>query len=335
MHGSRDLSCRLRLRWRSLLRFRRRGRGLDGRCGGGGCPVLPGPCHRPDGQEGCENEHPDDDLDLADHHGSQDFLGQGGRHAAGGALGRTSVSETHGQADSRLGPGGWGSGGRAAERGPGNRQGGVHAASFQPGLQLGPTACQPALDRPQRRVEPGGGLFLRQAFQVAEDQRGAESLGQPAEVLVEGRPALSVFRRRKFLDQPACGHRGPSALVGASSSGGDAGLGRDAQRHAVQPAADRLAPADRAGPARQDQERRLRGVLGVVVVAQDLPADAQDHRRMTIDQRRESRLVPMLDESLEQLAVGQSAGRAGPEECFDLLEELHGWIGKTPWTFDP
>ena len=60
--------------------------------------------------------------------------------------------------------------------------------------------------------------------------------------------------------------------------------------HAVQPGADRLALADRAGLAEQDQERRLERVVGLVRVAQDAPADAEHHRAVPLDQQGEGRL---------------------------------------------
>ncbi len=118
-------------------------------------------------------------------------------------------------------------------------------------------------------------------------------------------------------------------LRSCEPGGGDPGLGRNSQRHAVQPAADRLAATDRVGPTCQDQECRLRRVLGIVLVAQHLPADPQDHRPMAIDQRREGRfrrLVPLLCEPFEQLAVGQTAGRTCPEQCLDLPVKSHRWI---------
>jgi hypothetical protein len=116
-----------------------------------------------------------------------------------------------------------------------------------------------------------------------------------------------------------------------ASGCGDPGLGSDPHRHAVQPASDRLAATDRAGPPRENQERRLGGVLGVVLVTQNLPANAQNHRRVTIDQGRKGRLgrvVSPLHEPLEQLAVGQPASRPRSVERLDLLEDLHRWIGK-------
>ena len=82
--------------------------------------------------------------------------------------------------------------------------------------------------------------------------------------------------------------------------------------HAVQPGADRLALADRAGLAEQDQECRLERVLGLVRVAQDAPADAQHHRAVQGHERGERRLVTTAHEPLEQRPVIQPRHRPGP-----------------------
>ena len=97
----------------------------------------------------------------------------------------------------------------------------------------------------------------------------------------------------------------------------------------MQPAPDRLLPAHGGGPADEDEERGLEGVLGVVLVAQDRAADAEDHRPVPLDQGREGRpgrLVPVpvpvrtAGEPAQQLAVGQPARRARVEERPDVLE---------------
>ena len=82
--------------------------------------------------------------------------------------------------------------------------------------------------------------------------------------------------------------------------------------HAVQPGPDRFAFADRASLAKQDQERRLERVIGLVWVAQDAPADAEHHRAVPLDQQGEGRVhlgvLPAANaakgrDSLQQLAV--------------------------------
>ena len=54
----------------------------------------------------------------------------------------------------------------------------------------------------------------------------------------------------------------------------------------MEPARDRVAPIELAA-AGQDEERGLEGVLGVVRVAEQPAADAEDHRPMLPHQGRE------------------------------------------------
>ena len=60
-----------------------------------------------------------------------------------------------------------------------------------------------------------------------------------------------------------------------------------------------------------------------MLVSQDLSGGAQDHCGMTINHRRERALVSLVYEAVEQLGVGQPAGRSRPEQCFYLPGELH------------
>ena len=67
-------------------------------------------------------------------------------------------------------------------------------------------------------------------------------------------------------------------------------------------------------------------LLGVVLVAQDLPADAQHHRPVAVDESCERgfrQFASMLGEALQQLAVGQSRGRARAEQGLDLSVQTH------------
>ena len=72
----------------------------------------------------------------------------------------------------------------------------------------------------------------------------------------------------------------------------------------MQPAADRAAPADRRGVARQGEECGLEGVFGIVLVVQHAPADAEDQRAVAAHQRREGCFLAPCGETLQQFAVG-------------------------------
>jgi hypothetical protein len=64
-------------------------------------------------------------------------------------------------------------------------------------------------------------------------------------------------------------------------------LPRRAQRDAVQPIPQEFGPANRAGPPRQDQESRLKRIFGRMLIAEDLPTDAQDQRSVPANEHRE------------------------------------------------
>ncbi len=78
-------------------------------------------------------------------------------------------------------------------------------------------------------------------------------------------------------------------LTAASESG--PGPSRGAEGNSVEPGAEPVRIAERAGPAGQDEEHGLEGVFGEMAVAQELPADVQDHRAMSRHQRGESGLA--------------------------------------------
>ena len=62
----------------------------------------------------------------------------------------------------------------------------------------------------------------------------------------------------------------------------------------------------------------------MMVIAQELPADAQHHRTVPGHDRGEGGLVGRIaprDEPLEQLAVGEPGGRAALEERAELPDQ--------------
>ena len=83
--------------------------------------------------------------------------------------------------------------------------------------------------------------------------------------------------------------------------GGGIGPDRHAVGHPIEPGPQRDAAADRTRFLDEDQERGLEGILGVVRILQDAPADAQDHRPVTRHQDLERRGVIPGGEALEQL----------------------------------
>ena len=93
------------------------------------------------------------------------------------------------------------------------------------------------------------------------------------------------------------------------------------QRAPVQPVAQQVGVADRPRLAGQDEEDGLEGVLGMVMVAQELSADAQNHRPVPRHQRSEGGFaggIAAVVEPLDELAVGEPGDRTAVEERLDL-----------------
>ena len=103
----------------------------------------------------------------------------------------------------------------------------------------------------------------------------------------------------------------PPRAGGAAALG--AGLDRDAIGHAMQPAAQSVAGANRAGLPGEHQESGLEGVLDVVLVVQDGAAGGQDHRAMAGDEGFEGGLVIRVGIACQELGVAEADGRAFAE----------------------
>jgi hypothetical protein len=96
----------------------------------------------------------------------------------------------------------------------------------------------------------------------------------------------------------------------------DSGPQRDALGHAVEPACQAFALAERASMPHKDEKRCLKCVVRIVHVAQHVPANAQDHRPVPIEQGRKRSLgnfTGAYQEPVQKLAIGQSAG------CADMV----------------
>src|SRR5262249_5333931 len=81
------------------------------------------------------------------------------------------------------------------------------------------------------------------------------------------------------------------------------------------------------GPAGEDEEGALEGVLGVLVVVQQVPADAKNQRAVPLHQGREGRLVPRRDEALQQLAVAELPDRLRVAQLVQVVQDHAGLAG--------
>lgn len=272
---------------------------------------------------GAKAEQDRRDLQVVQQHGIQDSP----RQDRGLAAGQESLGDSKGGMDERHRHGRLGLADRSGDQESGR---GRHAASGQPPLELLASPGQAAADRHGRRPQLVRRRVVGQPLQVAEHHGGAEPLGQVGDLLMEDLPvgivdsrdvALGGPLRAEPVDRPP--PRGPALAAD-----------RHAVRDAEQPTRDRPAIADRTGPVRQDQEDGLEGVLGVVRVVEDAPADPQDHRPVPAHQLLESRLARLAairDEPVQQLAVRRRPDRPEVPQPAQLVRRPARHFRRSPW----
>ncbi len=218
--------------------------------------------------------------------------------------------------------------GRAVAQRGGHRGGGQdHAAADEGASKLLACAGQPAAERAGRASEASGGLIQGEALEVAEDDRRAEDVRQAVDGAVQGLGLLAVeqglFGRWRCRLEPGVGHGVPLfALMPADDA--SPGLAGGAEGHAVEPGGEPVGIAEGRRLAGQDEEGGLECVLDEVMVIDELPADAQDHRAVARDQGGEGVLGSVISsrhEPLDELAVGERGGGAGLEERAELADD--------------
>src|SRR5262249_59110062 len=85
--------------------------------------------------------------------------------------------------------------------------------------------------------------------------------------------------------------------------------------------------AQRPGLARQHQKRGLKGVLGLLLMAERISANPPDEPTVPADQGGESRLIAVHDKALEQLAVAKAALGLPFDQLADTANQRAGLPG--------
>jgi hypothetical protein len=99
----------------------------------------------------------------------------------------------------------------------------------------------------------------------------------------------------------------------------------------VQPAGKGCLVADRSRFAHENQKGCLKGVFGVVPVAQDPVADRENHRTVALHQQREGSLLAAVAKALQQDAVAQVPLALDAKLAQKVAEHLvsHEWAPGT------
>ena len=169
-------------------------------------------------------------------------------------------------------------------------------------------------------------LAARLPLEVAQHERGAVTLREPSQLLVEEWehvvPRAGSWGRRVGLCQVRFARAPPAC--------GCAGLARGAAGDAVEPVAEQVRAVDRRGPADEHEERGLEGVLGVG--AGDAAAHAPHHRRVPAHEGVERYGVGPGAVGGEQLLVGRRgvARHAAPEPADDLVGHAMSRVRAAP-----
>ena len=165
---------------------------------------------------------------------------------------------------------------------------------------------------------------MRHSFQVAEHDRRSERARQSSQLLVEHVPKLVL------IVVLACSLRDDLVLIQAGRlveiSPGRAGFRsyRDSMGDPVEPVAYEIAIADCTGAPNQDQESCLEGILSVLIVVENSPANAQDHWPVSCHQSGECHLVSIGDKPIEKLALAQAGNGSAVENAVQLLQDGTG-----------
>ncbi len=171
--------------------------------------------------------------------------------------------------------------------------------------QHGPSSDQPDAQSAPLAAQLPGGRQCSFSFQIAKNDGSAVLVRQSLQLLLQqflqGSGSVRHFRylllnllHARFLFFPL-----PTVSHGFRPRGRIAG-------HAVEPVAHHPPRPNGSGLADQYDEGGLEAVFRVGLVVQDTAANTQDHRPVPPHQCREGGLVPLPDETLQQLAVGHA-----------------------------
>ena len=156
------------------------------------------------------------------------------------------------------------------------------------------------------------------AFEVAEDHRQPVLARQAVDLLVEHRQQVAAL---DLIDLRAGRSLPQRRFPRRAANGGDLRFEGGAVGDAVEPLAEPFGLTQAARLLDEYEERGLEGVFGVLVVAEDTPADAEDHRSVPPHQRGERGGIARGDKPPQQVRVGRVAGHGRlPEEMDDVAE---------------
>jgi hypothetical protein len=155
------------------------------------------------------------------------------------------------------------------------------------------------VDGATRTAQFSGGLVIRFPFEVTKHHGGTVLIRQQADFLIKQQSQIARIQIGILSSgNPLFRQRQAASLSGQCLS-----LQSYPVCYFVKPTREGFFSLDASRPTNEDEERRLKGVLSILRMAQNAAANMPDHLRMPPDKRLEGRLVSVQNESPEQIAV--------------------------------
>jgi hypothetical protein len=144
------------------------------------------------------------------------------------------------------------------------------------------------------------GFFDRLALQIAENDWKPVVFGQAVQFLIQQGLQITPL---VLLGSFGCGQLRHLLLSASPLRRHGFRFHGRAEGDTVQPVGNLLPRPDGRRFAGEDQKGRLKGVLGIVMIADDTTADAEDHWAVTTDKGFKGRFVLLVDEGRQQLPI--------------------------------
>jgi hypothetical protein len=173
-------------------------------------------------------------------------------------------------------------------------------------------------------------------FQIAQNEDGTVLVGQAAQRFIQ--QGLEIAPGVWF-PSGWFGHGCRLPFPPLPSGAGRPGLERRPVGHPVEPVGDHSTGPDGSRLTHKDKKRGLKSVLRVVIAPQDPAAHAPNHRAMPPHEGRQSRLMTVVDEVVQQLPIGQTRSLLEKDRPAKVLDDpaysagrhLDFLANSTPW----
>jgi hypothetical protein len=174
-----------------------------------------------------------------------------------------------------------------------------------------------------------GSLRLRQALQIADDDRGSIRMGQSADLFVQDSLEIILALVARLVLDGNCPPGRCLPIMKVTTGGDRPGLPCRPGGDPVEPVAQKLARSKLSRLASQHEERRLKCILGCMCILKGHPANVENHWPVTLDDGLESQRGRSLISGyklFQELGIGHSAIRSQTEKPIELAAGARWFI---------